>query len=248
MEHVLAPPSGERSDRPKALTFGKAKDLLWDSACEAFILTFLVLIFGSIALGLVSAVWRDMAPSLPPVVSGQPTLEAEPPAPQAFSFLRHHRFALTFGILFVGMTTGRLIKYSRNETHRHAAARLTRVFQRVSEQWFSLVVINAFVALVSVFVVQLLQQFSFTQFLWNIFADLVRALLQAIAGGLPAALVDFGEIMVGWYKANHFKFLFWLFYTAAICDDLGLPNYKALGRFLWHRFFKRKQPVVNPGS
>ncbi|HWW01402.1 MAG TPA: hypothetical protein VNZ64_17025 [Candidatus Acidoferrum sp.] len=30
---------------------------------------------------------------------------------------------------------------------------------------------------------------------------------------------------------NQFKFTFWFFYTAAICDDLGLPNFKTLGRY-----------------
>jgi hypothetical protein len=34
-----------------------------------------------------------------------------------------------------------------------------------------------------------------------------------------------------WYGQNQAKFLFWLLYSAAICDDLGLPNYKTLIRW-----------------
>jgi L-ascorbate metabolism protein UlaG (beta-lactamase superfamily) len=35
-----------------------------------------------------------------------------------------------------------------------------------------------------------------------------------------------------------------LLYSAAICDDLGLPNYKTLGRYLSRRLKKRKPPVA----
>ena len=121
-----------------------------------------------------------------------------------------------------------------------------RIFRRVSDQWFSLVVINALLALVAVTIIQVTQQFTLTQFLWNILDDLMRAGLQTIATIFPAGAVSFVEGFVAWYKANHYKFIFWLLYTAAICDDLGLPNYKALGRFLWTRFFKHKHPLAQP--
>jgi hypothetical protein len=95
-------------------------------------------------------------------------------------------------------------------------------------------------------IIQVTQQFTFTQFLWNILGDLVRAGLQAITTLFPTGAVSFVESFVHWYKANHYRFIFWLLYTAAICDDLGLPNYKALGRFLWRRFFKHKHPLPQP--
>ncbi len=243
MEQLVASQSTERSTAPKALTFAKATGILWESAWEALILAFLVLIFGSIAFGLVSGLWHDMTPSLPPGLTGEPKLEAEG-SRLDFSFFRQNRLGLIFLVLFSGVAGSRLLKYSRSEDQQRAVARVTRIFRRVSDQWFSLVVINAFLALGAVMIIQVTQQFTLTQFLWNILGDLVRAGLQAIATLFPAGAVNFVEGFVAWYKVNHFKFLFWLLYTAAICDDLGLPNYKALGRFLWRRVFKREQPVA----
>jgi len=247
MEQIVASQSTKWSRTPKALTFARATEILWESAWEAFILAFLVLAFGSIAFGLVSGLWRDMTPSLPPALTGEPKLEAEG-STLSFSFFRQNRVGLIFVVLFSGIAAGRLLKYSRSEDQRRAAARVERIFRRVSDQWFSLVVINALLALVGVTIIQFTQQFTFTQLLWNILGDLVRAGLEAISTLLPAGAVSFVEGFVAWYKANHYKFIFWLLYTAAICDDLGLPNYKALGRFLWRRRFKRKHPVAEPAA
>jgi hypothetical protein len=241
MEQLIA------SRTPKALTFTRATEILWESAWEAFILSFLVLAFGSIAFGLASGVWREMSPSLPPGLTGEPKLEAEGSALN-LSFFRHNRLGLIFLVLFCGIAAGRLLKYSRNEDQRRAAARVGRIFRRVSDQWFSLVVINAFLALVGVMIIEFTQQFTFAQLLWNILGDLVRSGLQASATIFPAGIVSFVERFVIWYQANHYKFIFWLLYTAAICDDLGLPNYKALGRFLWRRFFKHKDPIAEPAA
>jgi hypothetical protein len=243
MEQLVASQSTKRSRTPKALTFTRASEILWESAWEALILAFLVLVFGSIAFGLVSGLWRDMTPTLPPALTGEPKLEAEGSA-LSFSFLRQNRFGLIFLVLFSGIVAGRLLKYSRSEPQRRAAAQAGRIFRRVSDQWFSLVVINALLALVGLTIIQFTRQFTLTQFLWNILGDLVRAGVQATATLFPAGVVSFIEGFVAWYGTNQYKFIFWLLYTAAICDDLGLPNYKALGRFLWRRFFKREQPAV----
>jgi len=245
MEQLVASQSTIRSRTPKALTFAIATGILWESAWEAFILSFLVLAFGSIAFGLVSGLWREMSPSLPPALTGEPKLEAEGSA-LSFSFFRQNRLGLIFLVLFCGIAAGRLLKYSRSQDQRRAAVRVGRIFRRVSDQWFSLVVINAFFALVGVMIIQVTQQFTLTQLLWNILGDLVHAGLQAITTIFPAGAVNFVEGFVAWYKANHYKFIFWLLYTAAICDDLGLPNYKALGRFLWRRFFKPRHSVAQP--
>jgi ABC-type Fe3+-siderophore transport system permease subunit len=249
MEQLVASQSTKWSRPPEALTFARATEILWESAWEALILAFLVLAFGSIAFGLVSGVWREMSPSLPPGLTGEPKLEAEGSASAlSFSFFRQNRLGLIFLVLFSGIAAGRLLKYSGSEHQRRAAAQVGRILRRVSNQWLSLVVINAFLALVGVIIIEFSQQFTLTQLLWNTLGDLVRAGLQAIATLFPAGAVSFVEGFVAWYKANHYKFIFWLLYTAAICDDLGLPNYKALGRFLWRRLFKRKYPVAQPAG
>jgi hypothetical protein len=119
-----------------------------------------------------------------------------------------------------------------------------KAFRRLSEQWFKLIVINALLALVGAMILQAVQQVSFVQLLWNIFRDSIFAVLQLIASAFPATVVNAVELQVAWYKANELKFIFWLLYTAAICDDLGLPNYKTVGRYLSRRFFKRQKPTT----
>jgi hypothetical protein len=242
MEQLAASKSTKRPRKPKALTPSKVTEILWESAWEALILGFLVVIFGSITFGLVSGLWRDMTPSLPPGLGSEPKLEAEGSALN-FNFLRQHRNALIFLVLFCGITAGRLLRYSRSDNHRRAAAWAKRVFQRISDQWFGLIVLNAFVTVIAVTLIKFTQQFTLTAFLWHILGDLVTALIQAFAKLFSTDAVTYGESLVAWYKINQPRFLFWLLYTAAICDDLGLPNYKTLGRFLWRRFFKREQPT-----
>ena len=230
----------KRPRKPAKLTVSKVTNILWDSAWEALVLGFIMLIFGSIAFGFVSAVWRDMTPSLPPRLGSEPKLEAEG-SPLDFSFFREHRYALIFLVLFCGITAGRLLKYSRSEDQRRAVARASRVFRRISDNWFGLIVLNAFVTVIAVAIIRFTQQFTLTAFLWHICGDLVTALMRNLASLFSTDTVQYVENLIGWYKANQPRLLFWLLYTAAICDDLGLPNYKTLGRTLWRRFFKSER-------
>jgi len=234
-ESPIAPPCKRLEKQPARLTFGKLTEILFDSAIEAVFLAFLVQIMGEVAVGLVSGIWRDMTPSLPPVLAGEPAAET---ATQSvlLAFIRSHPFAILFGLIFVGKGAGQLAHYSRNKDHRKAAAWLKRGLRRVSEQWFSLVVVNAFNAFVAVLVLGIIQQFSWTHFLWEWVAHLFDPLIHAIAKMLPGhGFLGLIEGLVAWYNSNQLKFTFWLFYSAAICDDLGLPNYKTLTRYVWRR-------------
>ena len=243
MEQLPASQSKKRSRKPAKLTPSRVTDILWESVWEALILGFFVVIFGSLVFGFVSGLWRDMTPSLPPGIGSEPKLEAEG-SPLDFSFLREHRTALIFLVLFCGITAGRLLKYSRNDDQRRAAAWAKRAFRRISNQWFGLIVINAFVTVIAVTIIKFTQQFTLTAFLWHIVRDLVTALIRNVANLFSTDAVQYVENLIGWYKINQPRFLFWLLYTAAICDDLGLPNYKTLGKFLWRRFFQRKRPAA----
>jgi len=100
------------------------------------------------------------------------------------------------------------------------------------------------VTVIAVMIIKFTQQFTLTAFLWHIVGDLVTALIRNVANLFSTDAVQYVENLIGWYKANQPRFLFWLLYTAAICDDMGLPNYKTLGKFLWRRFFKREQPAA----
>jgi hypothetical protein len=184
-----------------------------------------------------------MTPSLPPGLASEPKLEAEGSSPLNFTFLREHKNALIFLVLFCGIAAGRLLQYSRNEDQRRAVAWANRVFRRIADNWLGLIVLNAFLTVIAVMIIQFTQQFTLTAFLWHTCGDLTTALLRNVASLFSSDAVQYVENLIGWYKVNQPKFLFWLLYTAAICDDLGLPNYKTFGKFLWRRLFKREQPA-----
>src|SRR5260370_42362938 len=116
-------------------------------------MNFLVQLMGGIVFGLVSGLWREMTPSLPPGLGRHPIAEADSASPADFTLFHQHRLALLFAVLFVGTRWGRLARYSGNEDHRNVAARLKRVSRPASEQWVSLVVGNACTACVCLMVV-----------------------------------------------------------------------------------------------
>jgi hypothetical protein len=72
-----------------------------------------------------------------------------------------------------------------------------------------------------------------------------------VVGAIFSAVHGLGDAAMGhhrwtgieawfkWYGANQMKLNFWFLYLAGICDDVGLPNIKALGRWLWRRWKKR---------
>jgi hypothetical protein len=229
-------------DGRRTLTPPKAATILWDCAWEALILAFLVQLFGNIAVRMVGNVWSRMTPSLPPGLASELGVKSD--ASPTFSFSSRDRLALIFVLLFVGLAAGRLMRYSRNQERRNAAAWLTRITRRVSAEWFGIVVINAIIASVMVPVLQITSQFTLTKVLWNLLGGLVQPVIQAAAGFLPDGPVAVIKGLANWVSANQLKFSFWLLYSAAICDDLGLPNYKTLGRSLSRRFKRSGQPVT----
>src|SRR6266478_7556117 len=105
----IAQPCKRVEGKPARLTSAKITEILLDSAIEALALAFLVEIMGKVAVGLVSGIWQDMIPSLPPVLAGEPAAET---ASQSvlLTFIRSHQFAMLFGVLFVGEGAGQLVR------------------------------------------------------------------------------------------------------------------------------------------
>jgi len=242
MDEATPPPSCGQPGRTAALTCAKAAQILWECAWDALVLAFLVQVFGSVMLGLVGGIWREMTPSLPPGLARKPLPEAEASSTWGFSFFHQHQLALLFGIIFACEGAARLVRYSRNGEPTNGAGSLRRVTRCLARQWFRLVVRNAFIVFVTVLVLQFVQQFSLSQWLWHALIDLCRPMTDTLAALFPRA---FGTLagLVGWFNENQLKLTFWLLYSAAICDDLGLPNYKALARYLWRRLFRRYAPA-----
>ena len=199
-------------------------------------MAFLVSILGSIAIGILSGICGTMTPSLPPGLEVHPALTSWWHSSQ--NAIHRHAFVILFLALFVVKSALRLAHYSSDPRQRKAAARTLWATRRISRDWFSLLIKNAFVAFVGVLVLQFVQNFSLTHWLWEAVRNVLSPVLQAAVRLVGGSLSSLVERWFSWYGANQTKFAFWLLYSAALCDDLGLPNYKTLARRAWKRFFK----------
>lgn len=237
-----APQAGLPSKRSTELNTSKAGDILWESAWSALVLAFLAQLFGSIVVSVVGWMWHDMIPSMPPGMEHKPGLEAER-GTWDFSWFQQHRFALLFAVFFLVESATRLARHGGNERQRKAAAVVRRLQRRVSAEWFTVLIVNAFTAFVAVMVIQITQQFTWTALVWSVVGDAIQSLAHMVASALPGGglLRQLGAFF-NWYQENQFKFLFWFLYAAGICDDIGLPNFKTLARYLWRRWQQRHLP------
>jgi hypothetical protein len=238
MDNALAPVSCERPNRSAGLTAARLKAILWECAWQAVIGAFIVEMLGGIAIGMVSGLLGEMMPSAPPGFAGKALPEAATSTAWNLRVsVTENRFAIIFALLLVGKAGARLVGYSRNRRQRNAAAWLYRSARLARQHWFKLIVANAFTAFVGTIIWQWAQQFSLTQLVFDFGMDLVRPAIHAAANFVPGSAL-MGSF-VSWFSENQFKFVFWLLYIAALCDDLGLPNYKALARLLWRRVKRR---------
>jgi len=179
---------------------------------------------------------------MPPGMEQKPRLEAEPGG-WDFSWFQQHRFALLFAVFFLVESATRLARHGGNKRQRKAAAVVRRLQRRVSAEWFTVLIVNAFTAFVAVLVIQITQQFTWTALVWSVVGEAIQALAQMVASALPGGgLLRQLSAFFTWFQENQFKFLFWFLYAAGICDDLGLPNFKTLARYLWRRRRQRHAP------
>ena len=232
--HRSMTPAPQQPSLQNPVTLGKVTDILWETAVASLVNTFLVLLFGSIAFGIVSGIFHDMVPSLPLGLSHSVSAEAEAASPHSsWQTSYQQRFVLVFAILFTVSAWARLSRHSVDPLTSRRAARVQRLGRRIAEGWFGLIVGNAFGAMIAAMVASWVQQFSFTQvvlhWLWSVIGVPIHGILERVDS---SAGIDG---WFSWYNANQLKFSFWVFYLAAICDDLGLPNLKTVARLVWRR-------------
>jgi hypothetical protein len=84
-----------------------------------------------------------------------------------------------------------------------------------------------------------IQQFTFANLVLHWLLESVLASLQSLAHQFLGGGADTVTAWCSWYVDNQLKFTFWFFYLSAICDDLGIPNFKTLGRGLARVTLKR---------
>ena len=143
-----------------------------------------------------------------------------------------------FCVVFALNVWGRLRNAAGEETER--ASRLTRASRHFSQHWFGLIIGNAVGAVIAAMVAVWVQQFTLTRMLFGWWlASAAEGMQPAMHGFLGARTGDALNAWVHWYGDNQLKFTFWLFYLAAIGDDLGIPNFKTFGRWLGRRARQR---------
>lgn len=230
------------------LTLDEVGSVLRESAIQAAVSTVVVLVIGSVALQLVSAVAHDMIPSAPPIFAEKSS--ATPALVQkSWSFLKGHGFVLVFSVLFAAGTTRRLRGLSGCKPGRLDS--VLRAGYRLSDHWFELFVGNAIGAFVSALGIYFASQFSFGRIIGQWLTGAIQPALERLAAAIVGGNgVETCQAWLAWYGENQIRFLFWFLYVAAIGDDLGIPNFKTLARFAWRKFCPKPPPVppVDPGS
>jgi hypothetical protein len=230
MESAQTLPAEKKNEVPPVLSQDAVSTILWDCAWEALTRAFLIQVLGSVAISLLGDVFREMTPSAPPIgVKPEADVRSWSVSHGLRAFVSHNHFWILFSVVFLAIAASRFAPHLRDPEHRKFAALVLRINRRITCNWFSLFVLNAFTAWISTIVFVAVQHFSWTQVLWSWISAVIHPLFQSLANAVPGA----GSVgrWYAWYGQNQAKFLFWLLYSAAICDDLGLPNYKTLIRW-----------------
>jgi len=237
---------------PSARPVGPAAiyDIVWKSAWTSLVSAFLATILGSIALEIVGGLCKEMSPSLPPGFSHQENAEAEPESSithfHLSGFIQQHRFPIIYCVIFFTTAGVRLRDLFRGHVAPGRKSRLGKIARRLSENWFGLIVGNAFGAMVSAMILVWVANFS-----WILF------LIHQVLGAFLPSLADIAGWVFGqrtgaavqswlhWYGENQLRFTFWILYLGGICDDLGVPNLKSLARWLWRRRRSKRSATDN---
>jgi hypothetical protein len=224
--------TAQEDQQVQARTSKPIESVLWESVVEAAWKTFVLLVLGNVAVSLLSGIFHDMAPSLPPAF-----VDAEAPTHSAghhwrpWTWLHRHSFFPVFAVLFVCIVWSRLRMASGPVT-----GRVSKIARALGENWFGVIVGNAFGAMITAMVAMCIPQFTWTQFVWHEVVQLIGPIVRpALELLFSESTIDRMHAWFAWFGQNQAKFDFWLIYFAAICDDLGIPNIKTLGRWIWRK-------------
>jgi len=218
-------------------------EIIIDSATEAFGSAFVVWGLGGVAVSIAGSFAGDMIPSLPPGFSGQDLKANHEQIRTLWEAMRGSAFGLFFAIFFVHSLWAGFHGQGGG-----LSKRAQRIVSNLRENWFGLIVGNAITAWGAALVLNVGQNFSLVQMLSHWIWEIVAPAFRGIGGPLlgpsnTSSLADW----FSWYDANQMKLAFWFIYLAGAFDDLGVPNYKTLARFVWRRIQKRKS-MATPAS
>lgn len=227
-------------------------DAILSSAIDAFVKAILILVMGNVALGILGGIFSEMAPTLPAfLMSGsRESANSSSVLHNWWSSVHEHQFVIIYSILFVALLHIRLARIFPQLAGRFTwgGIHLKKISVRLSNDWFHLIVGNAFGALVSAIVLYFVENFTGARLFFNLVLAAILPAIQAVTNFIFGATVtNFLGGLISWYGDNQLRFNFWFLYVAAVCDDLGIPNLKTLGRLLWSRF-RRANAVLGPAD
>lgn len=221
---------------PSPVAPRSAADVIVASAKEAFGSALVLWLLGGVALGIAGAFAGNMIPSPPPGFEGQ------------YSWKSHHHggwhmfhqraFVIFFAIFFIhSLWVG---------FHARPGGRIPRILSNLRKNWFGLIIGNAIGAWVAVLILGLLPNISLWRMLWHWVWGMILPILGGIAHFVfgDAAADGVGN-WLSWFDANRLKLTFWIIFLGGAFDDLGVPNYKTLARWLWRRMQKRKEMTLS---
>jgi len=214
--------------------------MILESAARAAGNTFIFVLLGNVALSIVGSLVRPRIPTPPPGLTWSTfTL------PGSVSAWVHNYRLWILWTIFFGFALWLRFRQALGQ-QGEGDNRWTRAGQRLSENWFGIFVGNAIGASIGAFIVTMLGQFSLRSMLVNeAWASLVR-LFPHSSEGSSGGLVGFIRAFWSWFAANQLNLTFWMFFLAAVLDDLGLPNFKTWGRHRWRRFRRRHRSDKKP--
>ena len=135
-------------------------------------------------------------------------------------------------VSFVGLAFYNLTTAGRELSEGSFAARLEERWRWAAQNWFSLLIGNAWGAFIGAIVILFLAQFSLIRILIEAVLTALQPLLYSVAELVASGdQVATAELAVAWYGEHELRLLFWSLYLSNVLDDLGAPNLKSL----WHR-------------
>jgi hypothetical protein len=239
-----SPPKSIQPIKPAAIP-----GILLECAFGAVVQGFLVLVMGGVAVSILGGLLHDKIPSLPLGLSESMNPGAKTVAAwqAVWAVVKANRLWIISMVFFAHAIWSRFFPHIGKKTPSRGARRLSRAFNELSSNWFGLLIGNAFGATITAMLVILVGNFSLSKILLHTLLGGIADSLMRVGGAiLGAGAMDAIRGLCSWYGANQFKFTFWVLFLGAMLDDLGLPNFKTLGRWLWRRLRRSVRPEPPP--
>ena len=221
------------------------------SAFQALWCALIFMIFAEIAFAISTDIFMEMIPSMPPGVESGPVEEGEsldqaPTRGDLKALYKEYKYWFYYSLSFLGLAVINVSGAFKKKPTALLPEPLRKVGVKLWQNWFKILVMNAFGCMIAAIVFVILQNVSFIRIL----IDIILALLQPVFYRTASLFMNAEAIataagFVEWFHDSEVKFAFWAFYLTAVLDDLGLPNIKTLVKQLYRRLKRPSNQKTN---